>query len=155
MGFLSAYSGTHRVAVPHPDREYWVELREHLPHGATEKSAAALQAVTMVGNKVQPTPDVYKSRAELVLASIVDWNIDDDNGTVWPVNMQSIRRLPEPVFDLLYQAIEQSNGALAAAERAQFRDGGASGDPDGNGGASVPVDVPAGAAALAAVGTAA
>lgn len=152
MGFLSAYSGTHRVTIPHPDQDYWVELREHLPHGATEKSAAALQAVTMVGNRTMPSPDVFKSRAELVLASVVEWNLDDDNGTVWPVNMQSIRRLPEPVFDRLIQAIETSNAVPAPAERAQFPDEGAGGDPDGHGRAAEHVDVPAGAAALAAAG---
>lgn len=146
--FMSAYEGTHRVTIPHPDKEYWVELRKHLTHGATEKSASALQTLAMVDGKPLPKPDVFKSRAELVLASIVGWNLDDEHG-VWPLNMQSIRRLPDAVFDLLHDAVEESNKSTTA-ERRQFPDGGVGGDPDGDGGTAEPADVPDRAAAVAA-----
>jgi hypothetical protein len=152
MGFMSAYDGTHRIAIPHPDKEYWVELKRNLSLGATEKSTAALQALIMVDGKPCPAPDVFKSRAETVLASILDWNLDDDNGTVWPRNMQSLRRLPDSVFTLLHDAVEESNKARPAAEQARFHGEGIVGDPDGDNGAPVDVDVPAGAGALEATG---
>jgi hypothetical protein len=153
MGFMSAYDGTHRVTIPHPDTEYWVEIRDHLSHGATERSTAALQALTMVDGKPCPVPDVYKSRAETVLASIVTWNLDDDNGTVWPVNMQSLRRLPDSVFSLLHDAVEESNKPRPAAEQARFHGEGVVGDPDGDAGAPVDGDVPGGAGAVEATGS--
>jgi hypothetical protein len=149
-GFLSAYEGTYRITIPHPDREYWVELRKHLQHGATEKSAAALQSVSVVDGKPQMRPDVWRSRTEMVCASIVNWNLDDPNGTVWPINIQSVRRLPEAVFDQIHDAIEESNKPLTPAERAQFPDEGSGGDQDGLGGAGEPVDVPDGAGTVAA-----
>lgn len=150
MGFMSAYDGSHRITIPHPDGEYWVELKKHVSYGATEKSTAALQALTMVDGKATPAPDIFKSRAESVLASIVDWNIDDDNGTVWPKNMQSVRRLPESVFALIHEAIEESNKPRPAAEQARFHVEGVVGDPDGDAGAPVDVDVPAGTGAVEA-----
>jgi hypothetical protein len=150
MGFLSAYDGTHRVVIPHPDREYWVELKKHVSHGATEKSQLALQEMEIVNGKAMPAPNVFKSQAELVLASILDWNLDDDNGHVWPLNMQSIRRLPDSVFTLLHQAVLESNKAESPEERARFRQPSLSGDPHGDSGSPEPVDVPDGAAAVAA-----
>lgn len=150
MGFMSAYDGTHRVVIPHPDKEYWVDLKNHLTHGATEKSTAALQQLTMVDGKPCPAPDVFKSQAELVLASVVAWNFDDDNGTVWPINMQNLRRLPDSVFTLLHRAVEVSNAPDGPQERLRFPDEGPVGDSHGLGGAAFPVDVPAGAAAVAA-----
>jgi hypothetical protein len=150
MGFMSAYDGTQRIPIPHPDKEYWVDLKEHLSHGATEKSAAALQSLSIVDGKPRPTPDVFKSRAEAVLASIVNWNLDDDNGTVWPVNMQSIRRLPDAVFTLIHDAVDESNKPRPPAEQARFHGEGILGDPDEDAGAPVDVDVPTGAGALEA-----
>lgn len=152
MGFMSAYEGTHRIAIPHPDKEYWVDLKQHLTHGATEKSAAALQAMELVDGKPRPAPDVFRSRSETVLASIIGWNLDDDNGVVWPINMQSVRRLPDSVFDLLHEAIAESNKPRAAAEQARFHGEVVGGDPDGDTGAPVVGDVPAGAGAVEAAG---
>lgn len=150
MGFLSAYDGTHRITIPHPEQEYWVVLRKHLPHGATEKSTIALQAVSIIAGKACPAPDVYRSQSELVAASIVEWNLDDDNGTVWPINMQSVRRLPEAVFDLLHDAVQESNKTRTVEEQRRFPDGDVSGDPHGNLGAAEPVDVPVPAGTMAA-----
>lgn len=150
MGFMSAYDGTHKVLIPHPDKEYWVELKKNLSHGATERSAAALQAMSLVDGKPRPAPDVFKSRSETVLASIVTWNLDDDNGTVWPVNMQSVRRLPDAVFTQIHEAVEESNKPRPAAEQARFHGEGVVGDPDEDAGAPVDVDVPAGAGAVEA-----
>lgn len=155
MGFLSAYDGVKRVPIPHPDpaKDYWVDLKNYLSHGATEKSAQALQEMEIVDNKARPAPNVYKHEAERVFASVLDWNLDDDNGTVWPLNMQSIRRLPESVFELLKAEVEKTNQPRTKEEQAQFPAAGEGGDPEaGDGGSSEPVDVPGEAGAVAAAG---
>lgn len=149
MGFLSAYSTIRRVPI---DDTYWVDLREHLSQGAKEKGDRALQQVQIVGGKAQPTPDTVEFREQLVLASIADWNIDDDNGTVWPINMQSIRRLPASVFDLLWEVVDETNAPRKPAEQAQFPAGDVRGDPHGNPGTAEPVNVQPAAAVLAAPG---
>jgi hypothetical protein len=150
MGFMSAYDGTHRIVIPHPDGDYWVELKKHLSHGAAEKATAALQGLEVVDGKARSKADIYKSQLEKVLASIVAWNLDDDNGTVWPVNQQSLRRLPDSVFDLLFETVEKSNAPEGRAERTRFPAEDDGGDPVGDAGASESGDVPDGAGAVEA-----
>lgn len=154
MGFLSAYSGVRRVEIGprEPDGVYWVDLREHLSQGSKEKGDRALQTMHVVNGRPQVTPDVVEYRQQLVLASIADWNLDDDNGQTWPVNMQSVKRLPGSVFDQLWAVIDETNAPLSTEERRRFPAGGLGGDPDGVGGAAVPVDVLDPAAVLAAPG---
>ncbi len=152
MGFMSAYDGTHRVTIPHPDGDYWVELKKHLTHGAAERSVAALQGLEVVDGKARSKADIYRSHMERVLASIVAWNLDDDNGQVWPINQQSLRRLPDSVFDLLFEAVDRSNAPEAKAERTRFPDEGDGGDSDGDPWAGEPGDVPDGTGAVEAPG---
>ena len=150
MGFMSAYDGTHRIVIPHPDGDYWVELKKHLTHGAAERSVAALQGLEVVDGKARSKADVYRHQMERVLASIVSWNLDDDNGQVWPINQQSLRRLPDAVFDLLFEAVDRSNAPEGKAERTRFPDEGAVGDSDGDAGAAEPVDLLGGGGAVEA-----
>ena len=142
MSFFSAYTGTHRVVLDHPDpeKEYWVELQKYLTHGSTQKADSHLQKLTMVDGKPCPAPDVWASQAEKVLASVVAWNLDDDNGMTAPVNMQTIRRLPDVVFDQLLAAVEETNKSDDPAERRRFPDEGVVGDPNGDAGAPVAGD---------------
>ncbi len=152
MSFFSAYVGTHRVILNHPapEKEYWVELQKYLTHGSTQKAESHLQKLTMVDGKPCPAPDIWAAQAEKVLASIVAWNLDDDNGMTAPLNMQTIRRLPDKVFDQLLAAVEETNKADGEAERRRFPDEGELGDPDGDVGPTVPGDVPAEAGAVGA-----
>ena len=142
MSFFSAYTGTHRVVLDHPDpeKEYWVELQKYLTHGSTQKADSHLQKLTMVDGKPCPAPDVWASQAEKVLASVVAWNLDDDNGMTAPVNMQTIRRLPDVVFDQLLAAVGETNKSDDPAERRRFPDEGVVGDPNGDAGTAEPGD---------------
>lgn len=149
MGFLSSYSGVRRV---HLDDHYWVDLKEHLSQGAKERGDRALQQMQIVDGKPHVTPDVVEFRQQLVLASIADWNLDDDNGQVWPISMQSVKRLPVAVFDRLWGVVDETNKPPTTAERAQFPEGTVRGDPDGDPGATGAVDVQPPAAVLAAPG---
>lgn len=141
MTFFSAYTGTHRITLNHPDptQEYWAELQKYLSHGSTQKAESHLQKLTMVDGKPCPAPDVWSSQAEKVVASVVAWNLDDENG-IAPINMQTIRRLPDVVFDQLLAAVEDSNKADEPAERRRFPDEGVVGDPDGDTGSAEPGD---------------
>lgn len=153
MGFLSAYSGVRRIEIGDPDQKYWVDLKEHLSQGAKEKGDRALQQHQVIGGKPQMTPDVVEFRQQLVLASIDNWNLDDDNGVIWPINMQSVKRMPGVVFDELWAVVDETNKPRSSEERRQFPAGDLGGDPDGDGdGATVAVDVPAEAGVLAAPG---
>jgi hypothetical protein len=105
-----------------------------------------------VDGKARSKADIYRSHMERVLASIVAWNLDDDNGQVWPINQQSLRRLPDSVFDLLFEAVDRSNAPEGKAERTRFPDEGDGGDSDGDAWAGEPGDVPDGAGAVEAPG---
>lgn len=144
MPFLSAYEGVTRVPLGDPDRGYWADLHDHVSQGGRESADRALQGVTIVGKQVQPTPDVVLARQRLVLAHIKEWNIDDETG-IWPITLASIKRLPDDVFNTLLAIVDSAEGVKATAkERAAFPGAGVGGDPDGDGGAAEPVDVPAG-----------
>lgn len=151
MGFLSAYSGTQRLTIGDPERGYWVELREMLSQGAKEKAEQALQGRQRInGGDVITQMDVARYRQLMVLASIKDWNLDDDNKQVWPINLQSVQRLPGIVFDELWKFVDSSNEPRPAAEQRQFPDSGDDGREDGTGRTAEPGDVLDGAPALEA-----
>lgn len=154
MGFLSAYTGDELVPIPHPERDdYWVKLKRYVPYGATEKSEVALQEMEMVAGRPQPAPNLRKSKDELLLASIVGWNLDDDNEYVWPINMQSIRRLPKGVAALLHEKVEELGKPRSKPEQAQFPAEVAGGDQESaDRGSADPVAVPGGEGVVAAAG---
>lgn len=139
MGFLSAYSGVRRVPI---GDTYWVDLKEHLLQRDKEKGDRALQHMQVVEGKPQINPDVVEFRQQLVLASVHDWNLDEDNGQIWPINMQNVKRLPSAVFDELWAVIDKTNEPRTTAEQRQFPAGAVGGGPDGDAGAAEPVDVP-------------
>lgn len=131
MGFLSAYEGTQRVVID-PERNYWVELREVLSQGARQKAEQELMGRQQLnGNDVLMKMDVVGYRQAMLLASIKDWNLDDDNGRVWPINQQSVQRLPGPVFDQLWSIVDKSNAPRSVAEQRQFHGAGSDGGADG------------------------
>lgn len=159
MGFLSAYSGTQKVTVGDPARGYWVEIREYVSQGDKTKAEQVLQGRQRVnGSDVVMDMDVAGYRQLMVLASIVSWNLDDDNGRVWPINLQSVRQLPGPEFDRIWKVVDELNAPASTAERRQFPgalDGGDQSGTTGGGQSAVTGDVLAGAAALAEAGDAA
>jgi hypothetical protein len=149
MGFLSAYSGTQRITIGDPDRGYWVELREMLSQGAKEKAEQALQGRQRInGGDVITQMDVARYRQLMVLASVKDWNLDDDGGKVWPINLQSVQRLPGIVFDELWKFVDSSNEPRPAAEQRRFPGGSDDGSEDGSGRSAESGDVLDGAPAL-------
>jgi hypothetical protein len=123
MGFLSAYTGSVRIKVGPPDTDYWVDLKKYITQGAQESAEAALAKVVIKDGETQPAPDVAKYRKLMVLAAIDDWNLDDDNGQILPINLQSVQKLPMPVFDQLWLQTQKNNSETerSSDEQLDFR----------------------------------
>jgi len=156
MGFLSAYSSTQRIDV---GDGYWIEVRECLPimdKQRAEKALASSPRVDMAGNG-SVSLDTVAFHNEMIAASIVNWNLDDDNGQVWALAPESVKRvnisrLPAPVFDQVWEVVDKLNGPRETAEKVRFPEPGVGSDQVGDGGAAEPADVRTGAAVLAAAG---
>lgn len=153
MGFLSAYSDTKTIDV---GNGYWIKIKTCL--SAAEKQRAdkllASPVIDSTGRQ-EAALDLPAFQNEMVTASIVDWNLDEDNGAIWglapdPVKRKNVARLPSPVFSQVLAAVDELNAPQKPADRQRFPDGGVGGDPDGDAGAAVVVDVPAGAGAVEA-----
>lgn len=156
MGFLSAYSGTRRIDI---GNGYWVEIKECLSIVEKQRAEKALSSgpVFDQSGRGSAQMDMPAFHTEMVVASVVGWNLDEDDGTVWPltpepVKRKNVARLPAPVFDRIFEAVNELNGPQPAKERAQFPEPGVGGDPDGDGGTAVAGDVLGGTAAVAAPG---
>lgn len=123
MGFLSAYTGTVRVQVDSEDPKYWVDLKKYITQGAQEAAESALTKLRIIDGQTVADPDVAKYRKLMVLASIEDWNLDDDNDQILPINLQSVQRLPMPVFDKLWLQVQQNNSdsKRSSDEQLDFR----------------------------------
>lgn len=154
MGFLSAYSGVERVDV---GGGYWIEVLKCLSimdkHRA-EKALASTPKMDLAGNG-SVNLDTVAFRNEMMAASITSWNLDDDNGQVWALSPDSVKRaniarLPAPVFDQVWQVVDGLNGPRERADQVRFPVPGGVGDPVGDLGAPVAADVRDGTAAMAA-----
>jgi hypothetical protein len=163
-GFLSAYEGTERIDL---GRDYWADVKKCL---STKESAAMEGAMggkqqLDVGTKRQfATLDVRAGRVEMVVASLVAWNLDDDDGTLWPLDpdkppykpgcerRQSVDRLPSPVFDKIWKRCDELNGQDSGEDQARFPEPAELGDPDGDDGAAGPPGLPDGERVLDAPG---
>lgn len=142
MGFLSVYDGSHKLFVDE-SRGYWVELRDYISQGAKEEAERCLSRVVMVKGEAMPTPDVARYRQQTVLAAIKSWNLDDDGGAIWPIDLKHIQMLPGDIFDQLWDAIDGQTKELSPQEQRQFHAEDVSGSPDGNDGSPELLDLPA------------
>lgn len=144
MGFLSAYSGTERIAL---DGQYWVDVKNCLSIQEKNRAERALMTpVVDLNGRGSATVDMVGFRNAMMAASIVGWNIDDDDGAVWPLEPPAVReanisRLPGPVFDQIWEVVNRLNGPRDPAEAARFPVVGVGGDPDGHGGSAESGDV--------------
>lgn len=164
MAFLDDYDDVERIDI---GRGYWVDVRKCVLRGDNERAERLLAQTTVTPDEQRPgrmhtmvTPDTAAWRTEMVFASVTAWNLDDKDGSVWaldpePVKRANIRRLPGPVFDQIWERVDELNKAgRSPQEQTTFRD--AAGDSDQIGWArpgSV-VEVPAGEGVLAEVGAA-
>ena len=132
MAFLDSYSDTRRVPVGDPERGYWVELREVLLQGDKEAAERALiSGRVQLGKDAEMQMDHVGYRELMLLASVVAWNLDDPGGAVWPVTLDSVRRLPGIEFERLARLVDEMNAPPGREETKRFPDGSVSGDQVG------------------------
>lgn len=154
MGFLSAYDGTRRIDL---GGGYWVDVKKCLSIVEKQRAERALTSDPTVDMNGRGTAkvDMPGFHNEMISASIVAWNLDEDDGTAWaltpePVKRKNIARLPSTVFDAVWKVVDELNGPRPTGEQAQFPVPGVGGDPDGHPGAAQPVDVLDGSPVVAA-----
>ena len=142
MGFLSVYDGSTKVIVDE-ERDYWVELSDYVSQGAKEEAERCLSKVVMVGKEAVPTPDVARYRQQMLLASIRAWNLDDDTGFVWPMDLKHVQKLPGHIFDLLWKKIDEQTKEDSVEDQRQFPAEDLGSGSDGDGGSADLLDLPA------------
>lgn len=139
-GFLSAYDGVERIEF---GRGYWVEVKQCLTHAelqlAQAKMGASRQTIDESGRRA--TVDMNAFETELIVLSLVDWNLDDDKGEKWPLapdraRRDSVARLPGSVASAIFQRCNELNGPQSKREAATFPGEVVGGDPDGDPGAA-------------------
>lgn len=142
MGFLTAYEGFRKIFIDEK-RGYWVELREFISQGAKEEAERTLSKVVMQHGEAVPVPDVARYRQLMLVAAIKDWNLDDDSGHVWPVDLRHVQKLPGTVFDDLWKEVDAGNKERTSEEERQFPAEDLGGGEDGFGRAPEFLDLPA------------
>lgn len=145
MGFLSRYSGTDIIDL---GDGYTVTVLQHLPGDAQEAAEAAkVKAVANVESDgqqrtvaVETSQDMARYTTLLLHAAIASWNLTDEYDRPLPLQpeearMASIRRLPAEVRTQLRTRIEANiaGQARTPGEQQQFRYGGDSSGPVGEG----------------------
>jgi hypothetical protein len=142
VGFLSAYSGTKRIDF---DGGYWVEVKECLNIVEKQRAERALTGTPTVDMNGRGTArmDQIAFHNEMLAAAITGWNLDDDDGAVWPLTPDSVKRsniarLPAPVFDQILRVVDGLNGPRGRDEQVRFPDAGDGGDPVGDDGSGEP-----------------
>ena len=169
-GFLEAsgYEGTQRIDL---GNGYWADVKKCL---TTEEKArvddllGGKQQVDVAGQRQYASMDYTASRREMVIQSLVAWNLTDPDGSTWlllpesrptgkpypagSLRRLSVGRLPAPVFEQIFAVCDELNSPRKGADAVTFPDGPVGGDPDGDGGAGDPAAVPDGTGTVAAAG---
>lgn len=140
-GFLSAYDGIERIEF---GRDYWADVKRCLSHAeqqrAQAKMGAGRQSVDMTGRQFA-TIDMNAFETEMIVLSLVAWNLDDEDGKPWPLEPESARRasvarLPASVASQIFQVVNALNGPMENREAATFPGPGVGGDQSGVGGSA-------------------
>lgn len=132
MGFLTAYSKTTKIYLGEDDH-YWVELKDCLSQGDKTEAENALTVGQFKPGQddLSMTMDVARYRQLMVLASVKDWNLDDDEGRVWPINIESVQMLPGTEFDKIWKVVDKKNAPASTEEKRQFPVEGVGGSANG------------------------
>ena len=130
MGFLSHYSDTERIDVTPvgvEDGPYYVVIKKYLTGDEFEAAKRALSSVKIEDSNLTPEPDIAAYQRELIVASVIDWNLTDENDqplplTPLPAKRTSVGKLPETVLSSLLIKINETNEPRTAAEKLSFPD---------------------------------
>jgi len=142
MGYASSYSTRETITLT--NQRYWVVIKSCLSRGELQRAERFLtKAAISTTGTASVEPDVVEYRNAMVTASIVDWNLDDDNGNAIPI-VVGVSILSGPDFEKIWGRVDELNSAPSGDEAAQFPAEGVGGDQGTGGGATEPGAVPPG-----------
>ena len=130
MGFLSHYSDVERIDVTPPgsaEGPFYVSIKKYLTGDEFEAAKRALSTVKVADSGITPEPDIAAYQRELIVASVLDWNLTDENDQVLPLapladKRISVGKLPETVLAQLLLKINESNEPRTTEDKVNFPD---------------------------------
>lgn len=143
MGYLdSRYDGVKKVEL---GGGWWVEIKKCLSVAESEKAEAALVAVEMEDqgegkpSKAKVKPDMVVNTREMVVASIVDWNLTDERDELLGLHpeavlRQSVAKMPQDDYDKIAAAVREANAERSREDEARFPSDGSGSAEDGGDG---------------------
>lgn len=158
MSFAEIYSGTEIIDI---GNGYWIRIKESLTRDEKRRADAHLQKVEGMmddSGKVRGVvnPDYASYQHVMVAASIVAWNLDEIDGSLWPLSPwdardRSVGCLPDVVFEKVFDRVVDLNKRDPAEDRT-FHDSATGRNSHGNGRTADASEVPDGVEAVAEVG---
>lgn len=158
MAYEDLYDGTEIVSA---GKNYWIKIKTTLTHGEKERADRQMHKIEGTlddRGKMRGilAPDYEAYQRFMVAGAIVDWNLDEPDGTLWQLSpdsakLRNIDRLPHVVFDRVFKRAEDLNKEDPAASR-EFRDSTTGIDPDGHAGTADSSEVLVGNEALGTAG---
>ncbi len=145
MGFLSAWDETKRIDVSDlagaDEGTWWVDIKPCLSHEEADRILRKMMRSTVKiaggpdgGVRTQMNTDnLVDQQRNIVLESILEWNLTDRQGNLLPLGDQveaSLDSLPSPVYDRIAKVVMAANSE-SKAETADFPAGGVELDQDG------------------------
>jgi len=160
VAFEDFYTGTERIDVA---IGYWIEIRTCLTQddiATANKHLAKVRGVVDENGKMQTVvnPDVGAAQFDRVCASIVDWNLDERDGSIWRLEPDSakrrnVKRLPDKVFQKLLRRVDElNNDTEDSDDRSDFRGETVWGAENGHPGAADSAEIPGGEETVGAPG---
>jgi hypothetical protein len=117
-GFLANYAGEDTIELP--DGQYWVRVQRYLASEKMLEAEAHLVESHVSyenGGTVQAKTNSKLYQQTLVLNAIIAWNLDEPDGTIWPIDLAHVQRLPSIVHEMLYKHVNENNNARVVKER--------------------------------------
>ena len=134
-GFLSLYNKSERVeivGVPDTkDGTFWVDVKVSITKSDYDAAQRRLMSnkLNMTGGQssVDGDLDIPGFEEEMLVKSIVSWNLTDDSGNILPTAPEALLRravlsLPAAVTAQIYERVNDLNGRRSEAEAQSFRD---------------------------------
>ena len=113
-------SATERMALP-SNEKYWVEFRQRLTSGDQDAANEAINEFLVDTAATMPRVDarlhVTADEPVLLARMIVAWNLDDEAGTVLPINRDTVGQMSREDRDAIIARIRELNPRLRGKER--------------------------------------
>ncbi len=104
-----SYFASNKTRRVNLDDKTWVEIKEELSYGDTQKMAASFMKMKLKNNDFESDIDTETGSIELLSLAIVDWNLTDDAGEPVPVSKEAIRNLKASAAETIMTAYTEGN----------------------------------------------